>query len=121
MITVHGGISNVIVHVGEPPHDNPYLGEPVHGAERSNVLFRFATGRDTAGYTFWYAPMCGGAERLTDPCRVDWAGLRRHGPRTRTCRACMPGHDYAGYVCPHCHGEVEQAAEDIPLPERGAS
>ncbi len=74
-------IGDVAVIRGEPPFDddgnrNPYRGESVLGDERFNALHAYVEGGDTSAYTFWYAPVFGGAYRIKSVEDVNWSGLR---------------------------------------------
>jgi len=57
-------IGDILTHEGEPA--NPYKGYQT-GKVRSEALGRFLRGKPTDGLTFWHAPSCGGAKRLTEP------------------------------------------------------
>jgi len=52
---------------------NPYKSEQIIGKLREELLRKFLTGEETAGYEFWDAPICGGAKKLRDKeeARVD--------------------------------------------------
>jgi hypothetical protein len=63
-------IGDVLVHRGEPDGGNPYHGENLCGRERVAALREFKAGRG-AGFSFWFAPSCGGARRIT-AAEVDW-------------------------------------------------
>lgn len=73
-------IGNVIVHIGTPPHGNPYRGDSLIGASRVNALWALRSGGNTALYTYWYAPAGGGAKQLRGPDEVDWGTSGVDGP-----------------------------------------
>lgn len=76
-------IGNVAVWRGEPPDGNPYIRHKgndlllgVTGDERVEALRRFRDGEDTSEYTFWHAPVGGGARRISSPDEIDWTQMR---------------------------------------------
>jgi hypothetical protein len=66
-------IGDVAVWRGMPPGGNPYKnGGGLIGASRKAALWVFRRDGVLEGYTFWYAPSCGGAQRLYDAMQVNW-------------------------------------------------
>ena len=69
-------VGDVKVIRGEPPEGNPYRaagsGQDLMFSARVYALWLFCKGRDTSGYTLWYAPSCGGALRIQSK-DVYWA------------------------------------------------
>lgn len=70
-------IGDVLVHCGEPPGGNPYRGNSLFGDARVRALTIWKHGGDASPWTFWYAPACGGARKIS-PGEVDWesSGIR---------------------------------------------
>src|SRR3990172_7106987 len=59
-------IGDVSVHFGQPLDGNPYKGDGgLYGDERKAALLEFHDTGKCEGYTFWYAPCCGGAHVIT--------------------------------------------------------
>ena len=86
-------IGDVAVHYGEPPNGNPYSADSLIGNERWSALIYFKNGRDTSGYTFWYAPSYGGAKRITNPDLVNWSTAKADDEYFKKRYSYMPG-DY---------------------------
>lgn len=84
-------IGDVGVHWGEPPGGNPYRVHSLMGNERWLALTNFKNGEDTTGYTFWYSPCCGGAERITDPTKVNWETMGPDYDYRKAYYRTMPG------------------------------
>lgn len=80
-------VGDIVVHRGMPPKGNPYRGgghtrsdpeEPithVSGDERVSALGAFLRLGQAGEYTFWYAPVCGGAYQLLEPPTVKQSQL----------------------------------------------
>ena len=65
-------IGDVRVCMGEPPNGNPYLDK--NGPQmndRAEALRKFMRGIPQPEFTFWHAPCCGGAKRITRD-EVNW-------------------------------------------------
>ena len=62
-------IGNIaVVQAGQT---NPYREPFICGKERSEAIGRFFRKLDTSGYEFWFAPVGGGARRLSSPEDTD--------------------------------------------------
>jgi hypothetical protein len=86
-------IGDILVFKGEPIDNNPYKGGSICGNERKAALTAFKNNQATItysnwkvkvapelettislkNYTFWYAPSCGGAKKVTNPKDIHWA------------------------------------------------
>lgn len=64
------------VAIVEGWRDNPYVGPTISGERRAQLLRDYRDAKNTAGFTFWYAPAAGGARKITRPGEIDWTGLR---------------------------------------------
>ena len=64
-------IGDILVWHGQPPSGNPYKPGSLLGKERSQALGAFLKGMTSEGFTFWFAPVGGGAYQLTTPPLVD--------------------------------------------------
>jgi len=77
-------VGDVLVHVGDPPGDNPYAGHTLLGEARAQALAAWrrdyadpsklesSRGNEAREFTFWFAPYNGGAFRLHGPSVVRW-------------------------------------------------
>lgn len=67
-------LGNVLVAPADEPNPYTYRGPYSCGSPRATMLRRFHTGENTEGFVLWYAPVSGGAMRITAAC-VEWGGL----------------------------------------------
>jgi hypothetical protein len=64
-------IGDVAVILGDPPHANPYRGTSLLGRRAALRGFKLGDLDAIDRYTFWYAPVSGGARRISN-LEVDW-------------------------------------------------